>query len=260
MPAMPRKTRWTQMRQGARANWPSRCRAANTARTMARKIRWAAARPALAPGIKMPDANDLARARDILQELRRRAGERGRPPQELDYIDRLLQRILSASQHLANIRQSAVLPRIVHAIADDEIIADGKADIIGLGHRIGALLVQHHRHLHAGRARRLDQRHRLGDGAAGIQHAVDHQHMAAGDLFGRARDHGNRAGHPLVAIGAQPEHLDIQMARLPWPAPASDRRRRRSRPPGSAWRYRAFGAAPRSRAPGPAPGPRSLRR
>ena len=42
------------------------------------------------PGIKLPDANDLARARDILEELRRRAGERGRPPQELDYIDRLL--------------------------------------------------------------------------------------------------------------------------------------------------------------------------
>ena len=42
------------------------------------------------PGIKLPDANDLARARDILRELRRRAGERGRPPQELDYIDRLL--------------------------------------------------------------------------------------------------------------------------------------------------------------------------
>ena len=41
-------------------------------------------------GIKLPDANDLARARDILRELRRRAGERGRPPQELDYIDRLL--------------------------------------------------------------------------------------------------------------------------------------------------------------------------
>ncbi len=42
------------------------------------------------PGVKLPDASDLARARDILQELRRRAGERGRPPQELDYIDRLL--------------------------------------------------------------------------------------------------------------------------------------------------------------------------
>ena len=41
-------------------------------------------------GVKIPDANDLARARDILQELRRRAGERARPPQELDYIERLL--------------------------------------------------------------------------------------------------------------------------------------------------------------------------
>lgn len=40
--------------------------------------------------IKLPDANDLARARDILQELRRRAGQRSRPPQELDYLDRLL--------------------------------------------------------------------------------------------------------------------------------------------------------------------------
>jgi transcriptional regulator of heat shock response len=40
--------------------------------------------------IKLPDANDLARARDILQELRRRAGQRSRPQQELDYLDRLL--------------------------------------------------------------------------------------------------------------------------------------------------------------------------
>ncbi len=40
--------------------------------------------------IKLPDPNDLARARDILQELRRRAGQRSRPTQELDYIDRLL--------------------------------------------------------------------------------------------------------------------------------------------------------------------------
>lgn len=40
--------------------------------------------------IKLPDANDLARARDILQELRRRAGQRFRPQQELDYLDRLL--------------------------------------------------------------------------------------------------------------------------------------------------------------------------
>jgi hypothetical protein len=40
--------------------------------------------------IKLPDANDLARARDILEELRRRAGQRFRPQQELDYLDRLL--------------------------------------------------------------------------------------------------------------------------------------------------------------------------
>ena len=40
--------------------------------------------------VKMPTQSDLQRARGILLELRRRAGERGRPQQELDYIDRLL--------------------------------------------------------------------------------------------------------------------------------------------------------------------------
>ncbi|HEY5347453.1 MAG TPA: DUF4175 family protein, partial [Rhizomicrobium sp.] len=40
--------------------------------------------------IKIPEASDMARARSILQELRKRAGERGRSQQELDYIDRLL--------------------------------------------------------------------------------------------------------------------------------------------------------------------------
>ncbi|MBV9905226.1 MAG: DUF4175 family protein, partial [Alphaproteobacteria bacterium] len=40
--------------------------------------------------VKVPDKSDLQRARDILMELRRRAAERGRPQQELDYIDRLL--------------------------------------------------------------------------------------------------------------------------------------------------------------------------
>ena len=39
---------------------------------------------------KIPGLSDLARAREILQELRKRAGERGRPQQELDYYDRLL--------------------------------------------------------------------------------------------------------------------------------------------------------------------------
>ena len=41
-------------------------------------------------GVKLPGANDMARARSILQELRKRAVERGRPQQELDYLDRLL--------------------------------------------------------------------------------------------------------------------------------------------------------------------------
>ena len=40
--------------------------------------------------VKVPSASELQRARDILTELRRRAAERGRPQQELDYIDRLL--------------------------------------------------------------------------------------------------------------------------------------------------------------------------
>ncbi len=40
--------------------------------------------------VKVPSASELQRARDILMELRRRAAERGRPQQELDYIDRLL--------------------------------------------------------------------------------------------------------------------------------------------------------------------------
>jgi uncharacterized protein (TIGR02302 family) len=40
--------------------------------------------------VKVPEQSDLERARNILRELRRRAGERGRPKQELDYIDRLL--------------------------------------------------------------------------------------------------------------------------------------------------------------------------
>lgn len=40
--------------------------------------------------VKLPDQSQLARARAILQELRRRASEPGRPKEELDYIDRLL--------------------------------------------------------------------------------------------------------------------------------------------------------------------------
>lgn len=40
--------------------------------------------------VKIPDASVLQRARDILMELRKRAGQQGRPKEELDYIDRLL--------------------------------------------------------------------------------------------------------------------------------------------------------------------------
>jgi uncharacterized protein (TIGR02302 family) len=42
--------------------------------------------------VKIPDQNTLQKAREILDELRRRAGERSRPEIELDYIDRLLKR------------------------------------------------------------------------------------------------------------------------------------------------------------------------
>ncbi len=43
-------------------------------------------------GVEVPDEMSRARARDILEELRRRAAEAGRPQEELDYIDRLLDR------------------------------------------------------------------------------------------------------------------------------------------------------------------------
>jgi uncharacterized protein (TIGR02302 family) len=41
-------------------------------------------------GMKIPGAQDLARARAILEELRKRAGQMNRPQAERDYIDRLL--------------------------------------------------------------------------------------------------------------------------------------------------------------------------
>jgi hypothetical protein len=46
--------------------------------------------PGLGNGVKLPSQTEIERARSILQELRRRAAERGRPKEELDYIDRLL--------------------------------------------------------------------------------------------------------------------------------------------------------------------------
>ncbi len=45
---------------------------------------------AFGDGVKVPDRSTMERARSILQELRRRAAEQGRPKRELDYIDRLL--------------------------------------------------------------------------------------------------------------------------------------------------------------------------
>jgi hypothetical protein len=42
--------------------------------------------------VKIPDENILQKSRQILDELRRRAGERSRPVIELDYIERLLRR------------------------------------------------------------------------------------------------------------------------------------------------------------------------
>lgn len=43
-------------------------------------------------GVDIPDEAELQRSREILDELRRRRGERFRPPVEIDYIDRLLRR------------------------------------------------------------------------------------------------------------------------------------------------------------------------
>lgn len=42
--------------------------------------------------MEIPDQRELRRASQILEELRRRAGERSRPEAELDYIERLLRR------------------------------------------------------------------------------------------------------------------------------------------------------------------------
>ena len=42
--------------------------------------------------VKIPDESDVQKAKRIVEELRRRAGQRGRDQYELDYIDRLLQR------------------------------------------------------------------------------------------------------------------------------------------------------------------------
>lgn len=48
--------------------------------------------PDLGTSVKVPDQIDIQRARQILEELRRRLSEPTRPPVELDYIERLLRR------------------------------------------------------------------------------------------------------------------------------------------------------------------------
>jgi hypothetical protein len=48
--------------------------------------------PDLGTSVKVPDKIDQQRAREILEELRRRSGEATRPPVELDYLERLLKR------------------------------------------------------------------------------------------------------------------------------------------------------------------------
>ena len=48
--------------------------------------------PDLGSSVKIPEEIDMQRAREILEELRRRAGELNRPMIELDYIERLLER------------------------------------------------------------------------------------------------------------------------------------------------------------------------
>lgn len=48
--------------------------------------------PDYGDSVKVPDEIDIQRAREILDELKRRAAERGRPAPELDYLERLLKR------------------------------------------------------------------------------------------------------------------------------------------------------------------------
>jgi uncharacterized protein (TIGR02302 family) len=48
--------------------------------------------PSFGDSVKVPDKMDIQKAREILEELQRRAAERGRPVPELEYIERLLRR------------------------------------------------------------------------------------------------------------------------------------------------------------------------
>jgi uncharacterized protein (TIGR02302 family) len=48
--------------------------------------------PQTGGGVKVPTKVDIQRAREIMEELQRRAGDRSRPDAELDYLERLLRR------------------------------------------------------------------------------------------------------------------------------------------------------------------------
>ena len=48
--------------------------------------------PNLGTSVKIPEEIDIQKAREILEELRRRLSDPSRPPVELDYIERLLRR------------------------------------------------------------------------------------------------------------------------------------------------------------------------
>jgi uncharacterized protein (TIGR02302 family) len=48
--------------------------------------------PDLGTAVKVPEQIDMQRAREILEELRRRLGDAQRPPVEMDYLERLLKR------------------------------------------------------------------------------------------------------------------------------------------------------------------------
>jgi hypothetical protein len=88
-----------QMRQGAQSmaqemmrNMPSRMgQAGNTPRDpLGRPQR--SQGPDAGTSVKVPDQIDIQRAREILEELRRRLGDATRGQGELDYLERLLRR------------------------------------------------------------------------------------------------------------------------------------------------------------------------
>jgi hypothetical protein len=79
-----------QLRQGANALAKQAKDSENSPKGEADDDPLGRSKGATGNNVKIPDMNELARARAILQELRKRAGERGRPQQELDYYDRLL--------------------------------------------------------------------------------------------------------------------------------------------------------------------------